>query len=441
MNTQNLTISGTKNGNKLSAYINGELFSKVFKTNERAIEALKLLHSVRQNPTPEGIEELMNTLSGGARVEIVKGIEHNEDENKYFLTGSIIEVPEGVVNMIKEYQEAELPTESLENFLKLLVSNPDKRVRDQLFNHIEKHNIVITENGYLVLYKSVGYRNSNTKVAEFVSLERTRVRIQKLNPTDFLVYQNESNGELMKTTKDEDVDTTVWSFVGNLQELFESIDSIVDNMNETMEFTDLHTRKMKIRLGEVVKMERKMCDGDPSNDCSYGLHVGAKAYVDRFGSKTERAILICLVNPMNVVAVPNYDHSKMRVSEYFPIALNEVDDEGNITAVEGQFYESDYKDYEDAHIEEKYNELFDAFNMKFGAFSNTEKEVTELTEQFNNNLSSSRVIELNEDEDETEFASQRDYDEEGSVWDDFENEEEEWFEEEEEEEEEDELDF
>ena len=96
---------------------------------------------------------------------------------------------------------------------------------------------------------------------------------------------------------------------------------------------------MVINLGEVVWQERDLCDADPRNSCSNGLHVGATDYVQRFANGSS-LILVCYVNPANVVAVPNHDHSKMRVSEYFPFAVAKFEDR-KIDIIEQSYFESD----------------------------------------------------------------------------------------------------
>src|SRR5690606_12635804 len=99
-----------------------------------------------------------------------------------------------------------------------------------------------------------------------------------------------------------------------LAELYENIAKV----SETV-YTDNHTKTMTIKVGELVQMERKDCDADPKQDCSYGLHVGNKRFLSNgtFGSTG----LVVLVNPSKVIAVPEYNKNKMRVCEYLPIAI------------------------------------------------------------------------------------------------------------------------
>ena len=172
-----------------------------------------------------------------------------------------------------------------------------------------------------------------------------------------MVYRKEDDGSYA-ITKTETASN--WNeseqgveVLGNLSDLFNSIFNTDNKVGEesTALYTDMHSRTMTIELGVPVKMERKDCDSDPAQDCSYGLHCGATAYVERFANRGESVILVCLVNPAHVVAVPQYDHSKMRVAEYFPFAFATYSD-GKIDIIEQAYFEEDYCAYEQEELEE-----------------------------------------------------------------------------------------
>lgn len=94
-------------------------------------------------------------------------------------------------------------------------------------------------------------------------------------------------------------------------------------------YTDHHTHKMSIRIGEVVTMPRDNCDPVQENTCSRGLHLGAKWWLQKgyFGNQG----LICLCNPADVVAVPPLDdYGKLRTCAYLPIEKVEFDDNGQV---------------------------------------------------------------------------------------------------------------
>lgn len=89
----------------------------------------------------------------------------------------------------------------------------------------------------------------------------------------------------------------------------------------TSDFLDFYTKKIGNKPGSLVKMPRNQISDNPNTPCHKGLHVGALDYADKFG-EVGRRIVICLVNPKDVVCVP-YDYSaqKMRVCEYFVLGL------------------------------------------------------------------------------------------------------------------------
>lgn len=81
------------------------------------------------------------------------------------------------------------------------------------------------------------------------------------------------------------------------------------------ELVDTRTGKVDNSIGMEVSMRREDVDPNPNQTCSFGLHVGAPDYVRRHYSNN--IIVKCIVNPMDVVAVPtDYNNTKMRVCRY-----------------------------------------------------------------------------------------------------------------------------
>lgn len=85
-------------------------------------------------------------------------------------------------------------------------------------------------------------------------------------------------------------------------------------------FLDHHTGKLENKPGMVLEMPRNKISDDPRTPCHEGLHVGALGYAQTFGG--DREIVICKVDPADVVCVP-YDSSamKMRVCKYKVIGI------------------------------------------------------------------------------------------------------------------------
>ena len=103
----------------------------------------------------------------------------------------------------------------------------------------------------------------------------------------------------------------------------------VDKTKEENVFTDHHSHTFKIRIGEMVTMDRDKCDTVQENTCSSGLHIGGKGWLKKnyYGDTG----LACLINPADVVAVPPYDnYGKLRTCAYLPMDIIHYDETSNV---------------------------------------------------------------------------------------------------------------
>lgn len=103
----------------------------------------------------------------------------------------------------------------------------------------------------------------------------------------------------------------------------------VDKTKEENVFTDHHSHTFKIRIGEMVTMDRDKCDTVQENTCSTGLHIGGRGWLKKnyFGDTG----LACLINPADVVAVPPYDnYGKLRTCAYLPMDIIHYDETSNV---------------------------------------------------------------------------------------------------------------
>jgi hypothetical protein len=360
-----MKINAVKIGNVVNLSINGRLHKKNCGSPAEAQELYKMVLIAREDPTDANIKAVRAYLNEKTRVAMLCGLETDTETGDAFLAGFNTPIPLALLEVIKEYHENDYPLDAILNFWKLLMINPDKRVRESLFGFITTHDFVLTDSGYMVVYKAVVDHNDNkgadTSFAEFVSNRYLHVKkTWKESPKNYVVYRDD-NGELaitnIKTAEKWNETENEIEFLGNLADLFNAIYN-TDNktgVESTPIYTDMHSRSMKIELGVPVKMERRECDSDPEIDCSYGLHVGATKYVENF-ARSNGQILVCYVNPAHVVAVPRYDHSKMRVSEYFPFALATYVN-GKIDIIENKYFESDYCEYEIEELEAQVEKL------------------------------------------------------------------------------------
>lgn len=82
-------------------------------------------------------------------------------------------------------------------------------------------------------------------------------------------------------------------------------------------YVDVHTGKVKQRIGSVVTMDIDKVDDNRNSACSAGLHV---ASIDYLGSFTGSAIAMVLVAPEDFIAVPEREVTKARVCRYRIVA-------------------------------------------------------------------------------------------------------------------------
>lgn len=209
---------------------------------------------------------------------------------------------------------------------------PNPQSREDLYGWIERNGLKINKNGFFFAYRKVvsvngescENKNVNKALTEFVSNAFMKVKAAKKGPRNFVVTSNESEEynyrHVDKVPEDEDI-------IGNLFELHENIitDSRIDDAVDAQTYTDAHTHKMEIRIGHEVSLPADKCDWNNLQACSNGLHI--RNHVDHGCGDTT---ILVLINPMNVVAVPVYDNSKMRVRAYFPVAVITQEEDGKI---------------------------------------------------------------------------------------------------------------
>lgn len=100
------------------------------------------------------------------------------------------------------------------------------------------------------------------------------------------------------------------------------------------DFKDCHTGTINNEPGQVVMMPRKRVDDNRRNECSNGLHVCRRSYLNNFGSGGK--VMEVKVNPKDVVSIPqDYNSAKMRVAEYEVLRELTKDTERSVIETEG----------------------------------------------------------------------------------------------------------
>lgn len=258
------------------------------------------------------IEELCNPAK---KIELKTDGRFEFDGNSaMYLKGTSDAIPNFLASRLLKYIDSKLDVEPLVNFWKNVLLNPDKAVRQQLFGFLEHNGHPITDKGYFLAYKAVQVARK---------------------------YDAETGEEIISVRYDE-----------NTGERVEEV------LNQSMTFKPYHSgaHGMIVKVGEPITMPRSECDSDPYQTCSAGLHVGSMEYVHNFGYSSG-VILEVLVSPRNVVAVPeDYNNTKMRCCEYYPIAITNGDNkniylESDYQAIDHGNLEADLEDYEVSKLE------------------------------------------------------------------------------------------
>lgn len=235
--------------------------------------------------------------------------------------GFDIELPDLLVARIIEFIKAKQNITPLLNFWDWCLLNPNHIARTKLFDYLSRHQLIVTPHGHFITYRMV------------------------------------------KST---------------------------DTSEKTGIYVDAHTGKFQHIIGKVSKMDRKDCDEDGKNDCSRGIHSGSPDFIGislgegynkgekivrtkvqgggygtGYGHQTEtykdvpqkfnnsfgNQAVICVVNPMHVVSIPNSDTRKMRSCQIY-IAKKTTPEEVVSHLVEKDYwtFDSDYMKYQQDEI-------------------------------------------------------------------------------------------
>ena len=156
-------IQAVKIGNTINVSINGKLHKKNCSNLNDANDFYRVILDAKENPSEENLRKIYFFLNEKIRIAYLCGLETDPDNGEVFLAGFNTPIPNELVETIKEYHENGFPMDAIINFWKLLMINPDKRVRKSLFNFISTHDFVLTNKGYMVVYKAVYEKKKGNK--------------------------------------------------------------------------------------------------------------------------------------------------------------------------------------------------------------------------------------------------------------------------------------
>lgn len=326
------------NGSTVSVILGDQHFRRTKNTESIFTAAEKY----SENRTEENLEYLKQLLRPQASVATLFGGEFYKAEGEVFLQGTNEPVPEFIVEKLRRAERKGWDKSHLVNFWVNCLLNPEDRSRREFFNYCVNYGVPITQLGYAVLYKAVTQKEKAKDdlykdLPHFVAAAYVKTKEQKKGPQRFEIYYNEEKDEFRRSEYGIQEGE---EHIGNLQELHDNLKELSSQSKTT--YTDKYTKKMDIKLGEIVDVPRNECNTNPRAGCASGLHVGAYEYVQSYG-KSGDTILACLVNPRDVVCIPyDQNNTKMRTCAYLPFAVMEGGEEENWKELETEYFETEF---------------------------------------------------------------------------------------------------
>jgi len=308
-------------------------------------------------------------------------IEIDELGNCYLTNHSWV-IPKSIVEKLLDAKfnpNSHYTVDSLLLFLKQLMLCPNKNVRDNAINYIERNGMFITSNGMLLTFRRVN--NFTTSYNTQIESIYTKIKIWKKAPKNYTLFENEKGDiiykSLQSTTLFIETDDDYYNNIGNLEDLYNSMNKEGKTIytpgysDHTTFFINGEEKQGSpfYQLGVETRLPREYCDESDST-CSRGLHTWSK--LDHLNyTSFGNTILAVLISPVDFVSCPYQDNSKMRSAAIYPIAELEIKD------LE-EFDESCLGEFN----EQYFNYTVDYINAQF--LLNKEERIININQEINN---------------------------------------------------------
>lgn len=308
----------------------------------------------------ENRETLLNLLEPRRDVEEI-GPLVRKGSRFYFEGRDQLSLPEQLVDTALDWHERGLDLTPLQNFWDLCLLNPNREAVIKFFEYCQDYGIVITDYGYVILYKAVNNRrisNEHPRLATVVGAEYLQLIRDGEDPSEFGLWKKDLEGshfDYSRTHLDNPLDGK--ELLGTIEELYNEFVEAGDAIWEPWYSSGKYGNHIK--LGEPVTMPREECDPNINAACSKGLHVGSHDYVESFGRDMDTTLAV-LVSPADIVALPEYDHSKIRTCRYFPYGVMQRDDYGDWEEIERPYFKEDFAAQDVEHIRELASQVSDS---------------------------------------------------------------------------------
>jgi hypothetical protein len=429
-------IKAMRVGQTVVCTIGGKMFSKTMDTDADLIAAYEQALNTDENDKEE-LDALIKLFEADlteaeqeekaefeekkAELQQHKDLEQwmrdiNEFDNEYFevrdlklyMKGIGITIPQFLAVEFELRKNNKEDLQALMNFWRLCALNPDPRCREDLYKFLINNSMVVTPSGYFLAYRNANVKKEgNRELNEFVGAQVIKIKNWKKSTRNYVVLENTlDNGEPKYISKHINVldkwlgrnHIDGYNRLGTMEELSMKMQ---EGREDTTVYTDAHSRSTTIIIGQPVSIPKDECDSNPEQHCSRGLHLGSTNFMSKnyFG----KVGLVCLCNPMHVVAVPYKDGQKLRTSEYLPIGIAEYGDNGKIIPVETATFEYDYAEHTEEQLERMLSEArFESLKehsiipleMRYEEFKDIVSAFSVTTDEMNKKIKN-RIIKVN----------------------------------------------
>lgn len=139
-------------------------------------------------------------------------------------------------------------------------------------------------------------------------------------------------------------------------------------------YVDLHTKKVRQKIGSYVCVDEKMVDPNRHNECSNGLHIARRGYLQNFSGDV---CVLTKIDPEDVLVVPHGDANKVRVMGYHILGL--VTPEGYLKLSRNQPFTSESGDQLQLSLAIKGEHVARLEQVKIHGQAGTDVKITALT--------------------------------------------------------------
>lgn len=301
------------------------------------------LHILVNNPTEEQVLEIFNPKLAEVKehnkqlemfddVLVASGLFTHKD-GCYYREGIPYSVPKLLLEKYLDCLTNNLDYSKWDMFWQQNAVSVTKKVKEHLFDFLQKQNFPITKKGPFIAYRNVNIlKEGNRKLAKFVTSEYFKVKNQKKSPLNYAVYQDR---EKYVREKEGSVKYETYKKVGNLESLYKNIDSIAETVY-TYAYRGSGAGKgldsNEIRIGKPYRIKPEVVNISET-ECEAGLHFCSWDYLTQHsGYALGEVKMAVLVSPADCASFPtSYNSGKGRGFGMLPLGevtepITEVDD-------------------------------------------------------------------------------------------------------------------